>query len=392
MLPTTALFRTLTQRLAALAAIAFAALAIVLVTASPAAAATGTSDAGLPASGNPACPDRQEVAKQADRRFTDIKASHALAADIGCVAYYEITTGAGDGTRFAPNDTLTRWQMALFMVRTARQADVTIRSRDMGYSDLGDLSDTVVDGINAAASLGTMPGTSSGNFSPLDSVTRADMAVFLIRLLDLATDNNSPTTVTLDGNTGQVSLSRDGQTVPIDDSFGDLQSASHSELYAINALYELGITRGRRDGSFDPEGTLTRSEMAAFLIRSLGHTEVRPSGPITLRTAETAHLPPDPEGVFEGDPLQLIAHAKVGRAYSLPSDSRTCLMCGYATHPTMVSISPPILTSCIIPRTMLISSPVKSSNVLFLVDFRWMGLPKFQSRRRSGCELCGRLL
>jgi hypothetical protein len=49
--------------------------------------------------------------------FADVPASHRAAAWIEQLADEGITTGCGDGSIYCPSDPVTRWQMAIFLVR-----------------------------------------------------------------------------------------------------------------------------------------------------------------------------------------------------------------------------------------------------------------------------------
>jgi len=69
-----------------------------------------------------------------------------------------------------------------------------------------------------------------------------------------------------------------------DNQFPDVDPGSvHAP--GINAIAEAGITLGRRDGTYDPTGSVTRAEMASFLARaaqleevqSVGFTDVDPT-------------------------------------------------------------------------------------------------------------------
>ena len=292
-------------------------------TAAPAAAETGRADAAFGAGTNPACPRPDDVARQAAERFSDIDAGYTHAANIGCLVYYGITVGAGDGSYFDPDRAVNRWQMALFMTRAAKRAGVALPRGDQGFTDVDGLSSSIRAGVNAAAALGIMPGTSAAEFSPGAPVLRADMALFLVRLLELVTGADSPINVTVDDSTGAVTMTRrDGGEITPDDSFDDVASqASPAQEHAINAIYELGVTTGRSPGIYDPGGRVKRAHMASFIVRLLGHSSLRPGGAIELDLfipGPPAELPPDPEGVYAGDPLHLIAHASFERAYSLP--------------------------------------------------------------------------
>ena len=316
--------------------------------AGPGHAATGRADAAFDPSANPACPMPDEVARQTAQRFTDIEAGHTHAANIGCLVHFGITVGAGDGSYFDPGRGVDRWQMALFMTRAAELAGVTLPGGDQGFTDVGDLRSAIRAGVNAAAALGIMPGTSSTEFSPRSPVRRADMALYLVRLLELVTDANSPIDVTVDPSTGAVTMTRrGGGEIIADDSFDDVAAmATAAEEHAINAIYELGVTTGTSKGLYDPAGRVTRGQMAAFIVRLLGHSSLRPDGPVVLAPWEPGApgpLPADPGGVYLGDPLQLIVHTSFERAYSLPGPDGDVLevwLCNtpekgrrYSTHP-----------------------------------------------------------
>ncbi len=295
---------------------------LVTTGAAAAGAETGAPEAGWQHRDNPACPDRTRAAQQAAGRFADIGVDTTHAANIGCIAYYGVTVGAGDGTRYAPKKAVTRWQMALFLTRAATRAGVELPARDATvFHDIAGRNSSAQDAIYAAAALGIMPSPYPTAFSPNDNVTRADMALFLARLLELTTDHNSPIDVTIDDG-GQVDLTRPGGTpLIVDDSFPDTRTrATANQHHAIAAMYELGITSGKSDGTYDPDGTVTRAQMASFIVRALGHTSVRPAGLITLKTVTPTpkEPPPDPDGIYTGDPLRLIAHAPFMRTYSLP--------------------------------------------------------------------------
>lgn len=85
-------------------------------------------------------------------------------------------------------------------------------------------------------------------FCPGDDVTRAQMAAFLVRSLDLPPTDEAP--------------------------FTDVAGSVHAD--DINALAASGITMGCTPERFCPNGTVTRAQMAAFIARGfdLRDTEV----------------------------------------------------------------------------------------------------------------------
>ena len=219
----------------------------------------------------------------ADNMFSDVSDDHAFGDAINCVAYYGITNGTGDGSTYSPNQDVTRAQMAVFIARSAGVAGVDVGSGSGGFSDIGDTWQEAQDAINGLASSGMIP--KGGDFRPDDSITRAEMATFLIGLLAKAAGN-----VTIDSS-GAIQLGTGGSTDVADDWFADARASQPRARDAeISALYELGVTKGRGaaavqddsksplDTNYEPAGTVNRGAMAEFITRALAHTSVRPEG------------------------------------------------------------------------------------------------------------------
>ena len=218
-----------------------------------------------------------------DRMFTDVSEGHVFEDAINCIAYYGVTHGTGDGSTYSPDQEVTRAQMAVFVARAATAAGVGLGSGSGGFNDIGGIWAEARDAINGLAARGII--RSGGNFRPNDAITRAEMATFLIGLLAEASPN-----VTIDPD-GAILLGAPGLRTEADDYFADARSSVHPANDAeISALYELGITKGASpaagaeegkdplDFNYEPEGTVDRGQMAAFITRALGHTSVRPAG------------------------------------------------------------------------------------------------------------------
>jgi beta-lactamase superfamily II metal-dependent hydrolase len=88
-------------------------------------------------------------------------------------------------------------------------------------------------------------GRSSSSYDPLTSVTRAQMASFIARLIDRASGH-------LPDSGG--------------DHFGDDNGSTHERN--INRLAAAGIVGGKATGVYDPSANVTRAQMAAFLTRA----------------------------------------------------------------------------------------------------------------------------
>lgn len=202
--------------------------------------------------------------------FEDTAGSFAEDA-INCLAHFGVTQGRTP-TTYAPNDSVLRWQMALFLARAAGPAGIVLENpaTDQGFTDVGGLSDSARNAINGLAAAGIMPGATAATFTPNQPVTRASMAM----LIDAFLREARPGTGAFGSEASKYSeVVSDSNAV-----FNDLTGVSILEFNAIGRIYELGITRGVGDHQFGPQGFVTRAQMAAFITRALAHTVARPAG------------------------------------------------------------------------------------------------------------------
>lgn len=110
-------------------------------------------------------------------RFDDVASTDWRAGYIERMADLGVTTGCGDGSRFCPDDTVTRAQMAVFLSRAFNLP----AGADPGFVDVPSDAWYATDVARLAAS-GITTGCGDGtNFCPGDDTTRAQMATFLYR-------------------------------------------------------------------------------------------------------------------------------------------------------------------------------------------------------------------
>ncbi|MCP4307092.1 MAG: hypothetical protein GY788_19920 [bacterium] len=163
--------------------------------------------------------------------------------DIIWMADRGITRGCvADGTEFCPTDSVTRGQMAAFMVRALELTD------DGGGNKFIDDDDSIFqDDIAKLAAAGITRGCNppaNTEFCPNDSVTRGEMAAFMVRAFNLTDDGG-----------GNKFIDDDGSIFEDD----------------IAKLAAAGITRGCNppaNTEFCPDGLVTRGAMAAFMHRA----------------------------------------------------------------------------------------------------------------------------
>lgn len=123
--------------------------------------------------------DYANGAGQTPRRFRDVDPASTHGAAIEALADSGITRGCDDG-RFCPNDPVTRGQMASFL---ARALDLPAAPR-APFADVGRDS-THADAIARLFAADITRGCTADTFCPTDPVSRQQMASFLARALDL---------------------------------------------------------------------------------------------------------------------------------------------------------------------------------------------------------------
>jgi hypothetical protein len=160
-----------------------------------------------------------------------------LVADIEWAAAEGITVGCNVPFNdwFCPQSPVTRSQMATFLVRTL---DLPAASQDFFVDDAGNSHE---DSINRIAAAGITLGCAPSTFCPEASVTREQMASFLVRAFDIGAAAGNP--------------------------FADVGGTHAAD---IAALFASGVTTGCSTNplSYCPAAPVLRDQMAAFLHRA----------------------------------------------------------------------------------------------------------------------------
>ena len=151
-------------------------------------------------------------------------------------------TGCGDGL-FCPGEPILRWVMAVWLVRVLGEEPAEAGSSRFSDVDAGQWWAPYVE---ALADLGVTRGCATGplRFCPDESVTRAQMASFLVRAFGLEAAGSA--------------------------GFVDTAGNTHEEN--IDALAAGGVTAGCAIAPlrYCPDKAVTRAQMATFLARATG--------------------------------------------------------------------------------------------------------------------------
>jgi len=179
-----------------------------------------------------------------DPTFTDVPKSYWAYESIEILVANSITSGCGN-EKYCPESSVTRAQMAIFLERGINGGD---------YSPppaTGTLFNDVPLGSFAAAWIeqlfkdGITSGCGNRNYCPDANITRAQMAVFLLRAKYGSTYTPPPATGTM---------------------FNDVNAGSFAAAW-IEQLAKEGITGGCGGGNYCPNASVTRAQMAAFLAQ-----------------------------------------------------------------------------------------------------------------------------
>lgn len=202
------------------------------------------------------CPPPDEVlavSAQPDPDFPDTGVTHGEA--ITCSAQYGIITGFADGT-VRPNLPVTRGQLASLLVRwlqTAIGFSLPVPD-ERAFTDTG--GSTHADAIDALAAVGVIGGREDGTFGPGDPLTRAQLAGTVAAAISFADV-----------------LAVDGPLPPDDSEVAFLDTDDNLFEAPILALAGIGVVQGTGDGLYSPQTTVTRGQLATFLMRSADYLD-----------------------------------------------------------------------------------------------------------------------
>jgi len=201
-------------------------------------------------------------------RFFD-GVSSAVAATVtgltnGTAYLFRVSAVNGDGT----GPVSATASATPFVVHAANDPAV-FSACPPGIAPVSGFADTAATDVDCVKYYGITKGTTATTYSPLDPVTRWQMALFLTRMA-------GPAGVTLGSG--------------VDQGFTDILGKSAEIQTAINQIKQLGITVGKTATTFAPNDNVTPEEMALFISRFLTNATVGPGGNTELGSGSSAYL------------------------------------------------------------------------------------------------------
>ena len=172
--------------------------------------------------------------------FPDVEPTSEVGIAVEKLFTLGIVKGKPNGN-YAPKDTISRAEAARIMYGVLELEEYVNETGLKKYPDVP-LNHWAYKEISTISEWDVMNGYNTGNFGPGDTLTRGQMAHILRKALELPD--------------GPASL-----------PFTDV--AKDAYYYkGVASLYQANITKGKSATTFDPNGFVTREELALFLDRS----------------------------------------------------------------------------------------------------------------------------
>jgi len=199
------------------------------------------------------------VAAQTTAIFSDVPATYWAAPFIEAMYNNRVTTGcATNPLKYCPESPVTRAQLAVFLLRTKYGSTYTPPvATGTVFTDVS-ATYWAAPWIEEIKKEGITGGCGQTTFCPESPVTRAQMAVFLIKAV-------KGVTYTAPIATGTV--------------FTDVPTTYWAAPW-IEVLYKEGITSGCGGGKYCPDASVTRAQIAVFLANAF-HVVVPTTGVVT---------------------------------------------------------------------------------------------------------------
>jgi streptogramin lyase len=185
--------------------------------------------------------------------FTDVPTTNLFYAYIENLFHSGATGGCGTGI-YCPSGTVTRAQMAVFLLKGKFGPNhVPPPATGTVFLDVH-IGDFAADWIEELYGLGITNGCGGGNYCPSQPVTRAQMAVFLLKA-EYGSGYMPPNCIGV---------------------FGDVPCPGSNFAPWVEELAAEGITAGCGGGNYCPNDPNIRGQMAVFLVKVYGMSTYGP--------------------------------------------------------------------------------------------------------------------
>ncbi|OKP73737.1 pullulanase [Paenibacillus sp. P3E] len=184
------------------------------------------------------------AALEINKSFLDVPAGHWAETAIKSLSAKQVISGV-TAAEFKPETSVTRAEFTALLVRALGlradgQAAFTDVKADAWYASY----------VSAAVRQGIVTGRSKDLFAPGAAISREEMAVMIIRALE-------------------VKQGKKMEAVNGSPAFADASSINSWAAAYVHAAAEQGLLQGRADNRFAPKASMTRAEAAQVVYRLL---------------------------------------------------------------------------------------------------------------------------
>ena len=180
--------------------------------------------------------------------YADVPSASPFYPSVETVLHFGVTAGCGDGTTFCPTDSVTRQQMAVFLLKSLEGTGYVPPACVTQQFDDVPCDSPFAPWINELALRGVTAGCGGSSYCPTGATNRQQMAVFLLKMKEGSSYVPPSCTVATFGD------------VPCDSAFAPW----------IYELVNRGVTAGCGGGNYCPAGSVARQQMAVFLVKTFG--------------------------------------------------------------------------------------------------------------------------
>lgn len=182
--------------------------------------------------------------------FTDIE-GHWAVVPINDLARRGTLNGYEDGT-FRPGELITRSEIACILDNLIIwSTDSAPAANQLGFTDAGQIPAWALNAVTVVRAQGLIQGYPDRTYKPQNLITRGELAVLTVRMLEKA---------------GWKEQMKSGTQSPVNINLAQIPAWCRP---AVKQNVELGIMNGREEGRFEPEQSATRAEVATVFYRML---------------------------------------------------------------------------------------------------------------------------
>jgi hypothetical protein len=180
-----------------------------------------------------------------NQMFNDVNSSSPYFDFINVLRLWQITGGCS-ATAYCPDDTVTRGQLSVFLIRAMLGDNFSFASAPY-FTDVPS-SNSFFPYIQKMRELGITAGCSTTTFCPDAPLTRSDAAILIIR--------------------GKLkALYGDSFPYPTTSYFTDVDTTGYAFPF-VQKMRELSITAGCGPTQYCPDAPVSRAQMAVFIVRA----------------------------------------------------------------------------------------------------------------------------